>query len=63
VAKRVGHDLTEVSNVDPDAFDRPTCGGLVGNLGDRGADRKFVHAESLEKKPVLDRLDNDAIGI
>ena len=49
VAKCVGHDLAEVSDVDSHAFDRPTGGGLVGDLGDRRADRELVHSASLEK--------------
>ena len=63
VAKRVWHDLTKVTNVDSNAFDRTTGGGLVSDLGDRGADRKLVHSASLENVWSPDRLDKDATGL
>lgn len=50
MTKRVRHDLTKVADVDSHAFDRPTGGSLMCNLGDSGADRKLVHIASLEER-------------
>ena len=37
-----------MADVDPHAFDGTTGGGVVGDLGDRRADRQFVHDQRLE---------------
>jgi hypothetical protein len=63
VAKRVRHDLTKVTDVDSNAFYRSTVGCLMSDLGDRSADREFVHSASLEKHLVAGCLDNGPSGI
>jgi hypothetical protein len=63
VTQRIWHDLAQMADVDTHSFDRPTGRSLMSDLGDRRADRKFVHSQRLENEPTRRRLDNRETGI
>lgn len=63
VAQRVWNDLAKVPDVDAHTLHGPPRSCLMGDLGDRRADRKFVHDATLEGLLGYRRLDNGAAGL